>query len=86
MKQTFNFVVVFVTERCGGCARGLHQIPGALSILLRLLEEVRGLREEEGQPRKCPNGESDRILCSLGYLSLYDIIIINVKSNENSSS
>lgn len=66
----------FLAERCGGCARSLHQILGALSILLRLLEKIRRLREEEGQPRKCPNGESDRILCSLGYLSLY-IIIIN---------
>lgn len=74
LELTIDFVVL--VERCGSCTRGLHQILGALSILLRLLEKIRRLREEEGEPRKCPNGESDRIL-RLFRLSHY-IIIINV--------
>lgn len=47
------------TERCGSCARGLHKIFGALPVLLWLLEEIRGLREEERQYGKRSNGKPD---------------------------
>jgi hypothetical protein len=44
------------SERHGGRSRSVRRFPVPLSILLRLLEKVRRLREEERQQEKVRGG------------------------------